>query len=270
MKKAIICLAMILILAISGCTSSTAKKAMEETRLAVTNGNYQEALTYAKMAVKEGAKDEEFLSLVDILEDYQSAKEAIDSNDPDKAKELLDSINDFKGSGMAAAIKAASESIDNLFKDAAAYEDDINEIEQDIAKERFYIAYDEAEELLKETKLTVKQRERVQDCLKQAEDGKTTKKAASSNAKAPANPASSSATSSSTQGGGKAMATKEEAVEIAREFLGISKTAKYTYDVELVQDYYYVHFEVDYGGDESDEIGCKVDALGFYAYDPAG
>lgn len=271
MKRAIICLAMILILAVSGCTSSTAKKAMEETRLAVTDGNYQEALTYAKMAVKEGAKDEEFLSLVDILEDYQSAEEAIDNNNPDKAKELLDSINDFKGSGMAAAIKAASESVDNLFKDAAAYEDDINEIEQDIAKERYYLAYDEAEELLKETKLTVKQRERVQDYLKQAEDGKATKKAASSNAKATAKPASSSSTSSSAQSSGrKAMATKDEAVEIAREFLGIDKNAKYTYDVEVVQDYYYVHFEVDYGGDEPDEIGCKVDALGFYAYDPAG
>ena len=273
LKNLFICITMVLVLTVTGCTSSAAKKAMEETRLAVSNGEYQEALTYAKLAVKEGVKDEKFLSLFQVLTDYQSAEDALSNNDPDKAQSILNEIKDLDGSGMTAAVKAAKERADSLLLAAKEFEDDIGEIEQDITKERFYIAYDEAEELLKETKLTVGQRERAEGLFKQAEEGKNAKKASSASATPkPATSASnsSSSSSSSSSSGGKAMATKDEAVEIAREFLGISKTAKYTYDVELVQDYYYVHFEVDYGGEELDEIGCKVDALGFYAYDPAG
>ena len=70
--------------------------------------------------------------------------------------------------------------------------------------------------------------------------------------------------------GGKAMANEAEAVEIAREFLNISKTANYKYNIKLVEDYYVVNFEVYFDDGEKDECGCKVNAKGFYAYDPVG
>lgn len=54
LKNLFICITMVLVLTVTGCTSSAAKKAMEETRLAVSNGEYQEALTYAKLAVMGG------------------------------------------------------------------------------------------------------------------------------------------------------------------------------------------------------------------------
>ena len=108
----------------------------------------------------------------------------------------------------------------------------------------------------------------------------STSKDTSSSSSSSSNTSSSSTSSNSTstttdsyqppEKGGKAMANEEEAVEIAREFLGIAKTANYKYDIKLVEDYYVVNFDVYFDDGEKDECGCKVNAKGFYAYDPVG
>ena len=113
LKNLFICITMVLVLTVTGCTSSAAKKAMEETRLAVSNGEYQEALTYAKLAVKEGVKDEKFLSLFQVLTDYQSAEDALSNNDPDKAQSILNEIKDL-GRVLGGCLHTFSTKLTNL------------------------------------------------------------------------------------------------------------------------------------------------------------
>lgn len=266
-KKLLVCVVLILTAGVllAGCTSSAAKTAIKETRLAVSNGEYGEAITYAKLAVKEGAKDESFIELVNLLEKYSEAEEALNNNDPDKALELVDSMDNPEANGMGGAVKTAKDKAQALLDAAETYEEDISKIEQNINNALFYSAASEAEKLLKNSDLTVSQRKKAEELLSRANEAKL------SHTEVPktAEPKQQNESVSSVPLSPKAMASEAEAVEIARKFLNISADAKYTYTIQLVVDYYCINFEVDYG-EEIDEVGCKVDARGFYAYDPVG
>lgn len=249
------------VLMLTSCTSSVAKRAAEEAKLSIAEGDYMSALNYVELAVKEGYNDKEFLKLVKLVENYRDARSALDEMDPDKAEQIINAADSFEGSGMTFMIDELKKDIVKLREDSAEYEEDIEEIEHDIEKERYYVASDEAEELLKE-ELTKSQRERVENLKNSAEEKKQQKR--DSKPTATAKPASN-------QLSPKAILTKEEAVEIARKELSAAADAEVT--VELKEDYYQISFKSVYEFDGEtiyDEVACKVDARTGMVYDQAG
>ena len=72
MKKVLIILC-VAVLILSGCTSSTVKRLMEETKLAITDGDFAAAQNYGELAIKEGCKDEEFIAQHPDLKDLYNS-----------------------------------------------------------------------------------------------------------------------------------------------------------------------------------------------------
>ena len=264
MKKSIFIIA-VCVLMLTSCTSSTAKKAVEETKLAIAKGDFTAALNYAELALNEGYKDDEFSELVKLVESYRDARSALDDTDPDKAEEIINNAGSFEGSGMTAAVDELKKDISKLKEDSSEFEEDIAEIEHDIEKERYYVACDEAKELL-EKNLTKSQRERAEKLQSTAEEKKKQKYSSKATAK-PTSTNQPTATPLSP----KAILTEQEAVEAARKELKPADNAKVK--VTFIQDYYQIVFTSTYNVDGEmieDEVSCKVDARTGDVYDQAG
>ena len=254
MKKIIITVAACSLI-LTSCTSSVAKKAAEETKLAIADGDYTSALSHAELAIKEGYDKDEFLNLKNLVKCYIDERSALDAMDPDKSEEIIQSAGSYEGSGMSAIVDELKKSISKIKEDAKEYEDDIEDIEQSIEKEYYYSVSSDAEDLLKED-LTKSQRERVEKLYDTAEQKKKEPKAT-----ATPQPATSP----------KAILTEDEAIEIARADLHASSDADVS--IELKGDYYQVIFTSRYvidGQIEYDGVACKVDAKTGRVYDQAG
>lgn len=85
----VICAAALLL---CSCGSSTASKAVEQARLSVAGHDYQAALDSLKLAVSEGARTKEILSMTDILSGYLSAESAFNADDMAQAEAAMASI----------------------------------------------------------------------------------------------------------------------------------------------------------------------------------
>lgn len=93
MKRIIATLLIILSLFLqSACVSDTAKKALEESKLSMADGNYTAALNYLQLANNEGFNSEEIEDMKLILSNYIKAKEEFDKVNMDGASEALDAI----------------------------------------------------------------------------------------------------------------------------------------------------------------------------------
>ena len=265
MKKILVLITAALLITTTGCMSITARKSMKESKNAVINGDYTAALNYADLAIKEGCKDKEFLALIDNVKKYQQAEDLISQRDVDKAEELLDDVEDIEGSGMAMALKSLKESIEDIKEEAKEFEDDIAEIEKDIQSGYYYISSDAAEELLAETLLTLKQRERIQELHDTAEAGKVKKSKST--------PKPTTAPTPQSYPKGKAYDinfTEQEALNIARKAMS-KPNANAT--VQFIDTYYLVNFteQIDIGDEIiTDECCCKVDCTTGEVYEQAG
>lgn len=92
MKKHIIpAIILISALALSSC-SDTAGKAVEQGKLAIANSDYQSALNSLQLAKDEGAKGDELDTMIAILENYISAKDAFESGNIALAAEFFGKI----------------------------------------------------------------------------------------------------------------------------------------------------------------------------------
>lgn len=86
---------LLITLSLMGCTNSTAKKAIEESKLAIASGEYEKAFNLINLAKEEGKIDSETEKLYKILSAYNQANEAINNFQFDKAIELLNSLESF-------------------------------------------------------------------------------------------------------------------------------------------------------------------------------
>jgi len=263
MKKRLLLLVLSSILLLSGCLNDTAKKLMNETRNAITNGDYEAASTYGELALKEGCKDEEFINLMSILKNFMEAREAVDNMDIDKAEDILGKVNDFDGSGMAVSLKYLKEDIEAIRERTEEYEDDITKLEESISKKLFYTSANKAKSLLDED-LTLSQRNKVQALLNEAESGKKEDKASSSSSV----PQTTTAPTSQSP---KAMLNTQEAIDVARKAMSAPANAKIT--AQLISNYYQINIETEHnvnGEIRTSESSCKVNALTGEVYDQFG
>ena len=251
MKRKFAVIAIICVLLLSGCGNEVVDKAVEETKEAILNGDFEAALNYGEMALKEGCDDDEFILLVDNLENYLDAGEALENDDLDKAKEIFEKIDDFDGSGMGKALGELEKSIDEAVKKNEEYiENRIEEIRGKISKGYYYTASNEAESLL-EKDLSDSHRKIAEDLKRQAEAGKAKEKNGGDkidyegvNPTAP------------TSG----LLSKQQAIDIAKAAVNPSSDAKIT--VTRNENVYIVNFETvhfDENGTFTDGVSCMVD-----------
>ena len=248
MKKVLIILC-VAVLILSGCTSSTVKRLMEETKLAITDGDFAAAQNYGELAIKEGCKDEEFIALAEILKNYTEAKNRVEAGDIDAAKASLEKIKDTDGSGMTQAVDKLKKEIEEKEKNNEIYKKIVT-VENAFDVGDYNRVLKDAQELLDKEELADEQKSHIESLLGQAMERLD---AASEHFGAGVGAAD--------QPGGKAMLTEQEAIDRAKEAMEISPSARVT--VTLNGEIYTVNVETDYtynGVTNTDEKCCMVDA----------
>lgn len=93
MKK-ILCVGLVFatLLLQTSCTNNTAKKAIEQGKLAMASTDYQSSLKSLQLAKEEGGRGEELDNMISVLENYLEAKEALEAANIDSANEALGRI----------------------------------------------------------------------------------------------------------------------------------------------------------------------------------
>ena len=81
-----------LVLLVSSCGSSTLKKAVEQGKLLIASGDYNEALSSLQLAKNEGARSDELETMIKILDKYINAKAAYDAGQYAKAQQEITAI----------------------------------------------------------------------------------------------------------------------------------------------------------------------------------
>ncbi|MGN1201893.1 MAG: SH3 domain-containing protein [Eubacterium sp.] len=100
------------ILLLSSCTSSTAKKAIEEGKLSMANSDYTAALNYFQLAKNEGCTDSELDEMILIVEKYTEAEKAFNEIDMDGTREALEAIPEsYKNYSIASDIDVLQEQL---------------------------------------------------------------------------------------------------------------------------------------------------------------
>lgn len=77
-----------------GCGNSVVKKSIEQAKTLIENKDYDKALLSLEMALDEDKENKEANKLYEIVDAYQNAKKAMEENNIEEAKKILDSINE--------------------------------------------------------------------------------------------------------------------------------------------------------------------------------
>lgn len=263
MKKVLILIVAVLLVVLTGCEIDTGTKMMEQTRIAIAEGEYDTAMNYGEIAIKEGCDDEEFLNLMSMLKNYLTAKEAFENSDIDAAENSINKIEDYEGTGMSVSVKSLKKSIEEAKEHVDEYKKDTERIQRMLDQDLYYGASKVAEELLEKEWLTEPQRKTVQEYLNKAEEGKKKDSAKTSSSKETKTETTTTTQSSSwaDNHSPKAVFTQEQAIEIARKATSVSENAKIT--ATLINDQYYqisIEDPITSNGETIiDEKSCTVD-----------
>ena len=135
MKKMIVLIAMIIVLFTqSSCSSTVAKKAVEQSKLSMANSDYTAALNYLNLAKNEGNNNKEIENLILILENYIKANEEFEKLNMDGATAALDKIPDsYKNYTIAS-------DVEKLKKNVEDKQSVMNDVDTQIASVRQRIA----------------------------------------------------------------------------------------------------------------------------------
>lgn len=165
-------IAMVLLLA--ACMSSTAIKAIEQSKLAMANSDYTAALNYLRLAEQEGGDTDEVENLISIIDNYIKAKDEYDKMNMDGAAEALKAIpNTYPRYSISKDIEKLKDDVENKRKN-------IDDIDAQIEGTRKYIAdgdYDSASKNITDLyskDLTEYQKKQVDECKATLDSAKAT------------------------------------------------------------------------------------------------
>ncbi|MCI9978122.1 DUF1311 domain-containing protein [Clostridioides difficile] len=163
------------LLAISmvGCGNSTAKKAIEQGKLAMASKEYDKALASFQLAVDEGSKDEEILNISEIIEKYNEANNIFKEGKIEEAKKIVDEINEeYKKYAIKDDIETLKKSIEDNHKVAKEIKSEIDKLSNLVEEKK----YDEANNVissLEGKELTEEQINKVSEMKNKIKENKT-------------------------------------------------------------------------------------------------
>lgn len=160
--------AMILLLSIVlvGCNHE-AKKDIEQGKSEFENKEYDDALMYFKQAIDKGSKEEDVITMAEIIEVYNKSMKEMESNNLEEAKKTIDSINpDYINYSIKEDVDNLKEKIDVKLKEEEQEIDDmISEVDKLIANKD----YDDVKILINEiekNKLSDSQKKYINELIK--------------------------------------------------------------------------------------------------------
>lgn len=163
---------LVLMLSITGCGESTATKALVEGKKALSSREYDKALGFFEMAIKEGGKETEAKKITRIIKDYQKSLKLFEDEEIEEAKKIIDKIDkDYKKYSIRKDIDKLKDKITSKIKEEKELEKEIKKIEELISAKSYTEAKLKIEELLNSKKVINKnQREQLDIDLKKVEE----------------------------------------------------------------------------------------------------
>lgn len=120
---------LLLSIVLVGCNSEE-KKAIEQGKLEFENKNYDNALMHFKQAIDKGSKEEDIITMAEIIEIYNKSIKEMESNNLEEAKKIIDSINsDYINYSIKEDVDNLKEKIDTKLK-----EEEINSMISEVDK----------------------------------------------------------------------------------------------------------------------------------------
>ncbi|OHW62288.1 hypothetical protein EUAN_13580 [Andreesenia angusta] len=149
MRKKIltICISLVTVLG-TGCTNSLADKAIEQGKLALSNKEYDKALTSFELALDEGA-DGEIAELVEVIKGYKEAEKLFTEGKLQDSEKALESIGSkYQKYSIKSDVDSLKESISQKKKETEGIDSDIEEIYGLIKSSKYEEAKAKIEEIL--------------------------------------------------------------------------------------------------------------------------
>lgn len=136
MKRVTLLMATIFVL--TGCGNSTYDKAMENAKLALASGEFDEATALSNLALEEKPEDEEVLALTADLESLNEVKNAIDEGDWEEALKKIGATKNESGLpySIAQELKRYEKSALESQQNELALSEKIKEIEVLLADQK--------------------------------------------------------------------------------------------------------------------------------------
>ena len=213
---------MVLVLTLTGCGNSIVKKSLEQANIAIESKDYDKALVALELALDEENDNAEANKLYSILETYQRAKEAVDENKINEAKEILDDIDGrYKNYSIKEDVDSLNNQIEEKTKEVEVTNNNITKLEGLIGEKN----YSEAKTLIEEINkglVNENQQNKINE-LNSKVDSELTKIEVENKAE---KKAKTEATSK------KEEFTVDKAIEIAENYYGLDKDVEYYYEKE--------------------------------------
>ena len=112
---------LLLSIVLVGCNSEE-KKAIEQGKLEFENKNYDNALMHFKQAIDKGSKEEDIITMAEIIEIYNKSIKEMESNNLEEAKKIIDSINsDYINYSIKEDVDNLKEKIDTKLKEGIKF-----------------------------------------------------------------------------------------------------------------------------------------------------
>lgn len=155
---------LLLSIVLVGCNNEV-KKDIEQGKSEFENKEYDDALMYFKQAIDKGSKEEDVITMAEIIEVYNKSMKEMESNNLEEAKKTIDSINpDYINYSIKEDVDSLKEKIDVKLK-----EEEINDMISEVDKLIANKDYDNVKMLINEiqkNKLSDSQKKYINELIK--------------------------------------------------------------------------------------------------------
>lgn len=177
MKKALILLvALAVVVGLVGCGNSTAKKAIENGKLALADNDIEKAESSFNLAITEDKDNEEAKDWLELIEKYNQLVSQIENKEIDKANKSLKELKENeKFTSIKVMTKEQEKTLNKLKETIQDLDKQITELVQSYNPEDENSMPDEtylgkSDELLANSSLTEEQKNKVESFKKEATD----------------------------------------------------------------------------------------------------
>lgn len=160
-KKYIFILSILLCFLLIGCGNTVVKDALKQSKEAMQSKNYDKALASIEIVLDDDSQNSEALIMKSIIIDYLNAKEALDENKLEKARDILQKINSqYEDYSIKDDVNKLKETINNKIQNNEKINSNIEKLSNLVNSQKYNDAKKLAETLKSES-LTDEQKKKI-------------------------------------------------------------------------------------------------------------
>ncbi|BFK81155.1 hypothetical protein I3900191A7_13000 [Clostridium baratii] len=160
-KKYILILSILLSFLLIGCGNTVVKDALKQSKEAMQSKNYDKALASIEIVLDNDSQNSEALIIKSIITDYLNAKEALEENKSEKARDILQKINSqYEDYPIKDDVNTLKETVNNKIQNNEKINSNIEKLNNLVNSQKYNDAKKLAETIKSES-LTNEQKKKI-------------------------------------------------------------------------------------------------------------